>query len=144
MITLHYWFRMPPGGGGRRKPFRGEAQKLDRDKICNRVAEVLKVLGHPVRLQIVQTLLTRESCVKNLWSCLELSQATVSQHLSVLKGKGIVDSSREGVSMRYWVCDDISKLLIGTLMNHFGMDCCEAALQAEAEGDTEEDQDAVI
>lgn len=95
--------------------------------MCHRVAEVLKVLGHPVRLQIVQTLLTKESCVKNLWSCLELSQATVSQHLSVLKGKGIVESAREGVAMRYWVSDDVSKLLIGTLMDHFGMDCSAAA-----------------
>ncbi len=101
---------------------------MDRDQICCRVAEVLKVLGHPVRLQIVQTLLTKESCVKNLWSCLELSQATVSQHLSVLKGKGIVDSVREGVAMRYWVCDDISKLLIGTLMDHYGMDCNDATV----------------
>ncbi|HDS15418.1 MAG TPA: transcriptional regulator [Proteobacteria bacterium] len=99
---------------------------MERDQICCRVAEVLKVLGHPVRLQIVQTLLTQESCVKNLWHCLELSQATVSQHLSVLKGKGIVDSAREGVAMRYWVSDEISKLLIGTLMEHFGMDCRQA------------------
>ncbi len=113
---------------------------MERDQICCRVAEVLKVLGHPVRLQIVQTLLTQESCVKNLWSCLELSQATVSQHLSVLKGKGIVDSAREGVAMRYWVSDDISKLLIGTLMDHFGMDCREAA----AGSCKEVDQDAVI
>lgn len=106
---------------------------MDRDKVCHRVAEVLKVLGHPVRLQIVQTLMTRESCVKNLWNCLDLSQATVSQHLSVLKGKGIVDSVREGVTMRYWVCDEVSKLLIGTLMDYFGMDCCDAELPPGSE-----------
>lgn len=109
---------------------------MDRDQICCRIAEVLKVLGHPVRLQIVQTLLTQESCVKNLWSCLELSQATVSQHLSVLKGKGIVNSAREGVAMRYWVSDDISKLLVGTLMDHFGMDCRTTAMDSCKEGET--------
>ncbi|MBN2231230.1 MAG: winged helix-turn-helix transcriptional regulator [Deltaproteobacteria bacterium] len=98
---------------------------------CTRVAEVLKVLGHPIRLRIVQTLLTEESCVKNLWSCLELPQATVSQHLSVLKGKGIVDSAREGVAMRYWVCDDISKLVIGTLMREIGMDCQIGSIREE-------------
>ena len=113
---------------------------LDRNKVCCRIAEVLKVLGHPVRLQIVQTLLTQESCVKNLWSCLELSQATVSQHLSVLKGKGIVNSVREGVAMRYWVSDDISKLLIGTLMDHFDMDCREVAADSCKEGES----DAVV
>ncbi|MBN2332719.1 MAG: winged helix-turn-helix transcriptional regulator [Deltaproteobacteria bacterium] len=95
------------------------------DKICHRVAEILKVLGHPIRLRIVQTLLTEESCVKNLWNCLDLPQATVSQHLSVLKGKGIVDSAREGVAMRYWVSDEIGTLIVSTLMNQLQLDCCE-------------------
>ncbi len=98
------------------------------DQVCERVAEVLKVLGHPIRLRIVQTLLTEESCVKNIWSCLDLPQATVSQHLSILKGKGVVDSAREGVSMRYWVSDDISKMIITSLMEHMGMDCRGACL----------------
>jgi len=93
------------------------------DQVCVRVAEILKVLGHPIRLRIVQTLLTEESCVKNIWSCLDLPQATVSQHLSVLKGKGIVDSAREGVSMRYWVSDDVSKMIVNSLMEYMGMDC---------------------
>ena len=92
------------------------------EQACVRVAEILKVLGHPVRLRIVQTLLTEESCVKNIWSCLDLPQATVSQHLSVLKGKGIVDSAREGVTMRYWVSDDVSKIIINSLIEHMGMD----------------------
>lgn len=93
------------------------------DQVCVRVAEILKVLGHPIRLRIVQTLMTEESCVKNIWSCLDLPQATVSQHLSVLKGKGIVDSAREGVSMRYWVSDDVSKMIVNSLMEYMGMDC---------------------
>ncbi len=93
------------------------------DQTCVRIAEVLKVLGHPVRLRIVQSLLTEESCVKNIWNCLNLPQATVSQHLSILKGKGMVDSAREGVTMRYWVSDDISKIIVHALMDHMGMDC---------------------
>lgn len=96
------------------------------DQVCERVAGILKVLGHPIRLRIVQTLLTEESCVKDIWSCLDLPQATVSQHLSILKGKGIVDSAREGVSMRYWVSDEISKMIVNSLMEHMGMDCREA------------------
>ena len=96
------------------------------DQVCERVAGILKVLGHPIRLRIVQTLLTEESCVKDIWSCLDLPQATVSQHLSVLKGKNIVDSAREGVSMRYWVSDEISKMIVNSLMEHMGMDCREA------------------
>ncbi len=72
--------------------------------------------------------------MKNLWSCLDLPQATVSQHLAVLKGKGVVDSEREGVVMRYWVKDEISKLIVSALMERFGMDCCDHNVVAEQKG----------
>lgn len=69
-------------------------------------AEFLKVLGHPVRLKIVAGLLEKaECCVKDMWECLEMPQATVSQHLTLLKHKGVVESYREGVHVRYKVVD---------------------------------------
>lgn len=69
-------------------------------------AELLKVLGHPVRLKIVAGLLEKaECCVKDIWECLEMPQATVSQHLTLLKHKGVVESYREGVNVRYKVVD---------------------------------------
>ena len=103
----------------------------DQNQVCHRIAEILKVLGHPVRLRIVQTLMTQESCVKNLWNCLDLPQATVSQHLAVLKGKGVVASERDGVVMHYWVKDEVSKLIISALMERFGMDCCQKNITGE-------------
>jgi DNA-binding transcriptional ArsR family regulator len=69
-------------------------------------AELLKVLGHPVRLKIVAGLLDKaECCVKDMWECLEMPQATVSQHLTLLKHKGVVESYREGIHVRYNVAD---------------------------------------
>ena len=69
-------------------------------------AELLKVLGHPVRLKIVAGLLDKaECCVKDMWECLEMPQATVSQHLTLLKHKGVVESYREGIHGRYKVVD---------------------------------------
>lgn len=69
-------------------------------------AEMLKALGHPVRLRIVAGLLNKaDSCVKDVWECLEMPQATVSQHLTLLKHKGVVESYREGVNVRYRVVD---------------------------------------
>lgn len=69
-------------------------------------AELLKVLGHPVRLKIVAGLLEKsECCVKDMWECLEMPQATVSQHLTLLKHKGVVESYREGVHVRYKIVD---------------------------------------
>lgn len=69
-------------------------------------AELLKVLGHPIRLKIVAGLMDKsECCVKDMWECLEMPQATVSQHLTLLKHKGVVESYRDGINVRYQVVD---------------------------------------
>ena len=68
-------------------------------------AEILKTLGHPIRLKIIEVLISNKSCVKNIWETLGLPQATVSQHLVSLKNKGIVSCKRDGVMMCYQLSD---------------------------------------
>jgi len=79
-------------------------------------AEILKVLGHPIRLKIVIGLCTRECNVKHIWECLGLPQATVSQHLALLKHKGIIEGKREGVEVHYSVISPLAKKLISMLV----------------------------
>jgi ArsR family transcriptional regulator len=78
-------------------------------------AEILKVLGHPIRLKIVAGLCTHECNVKHIWECLELPQATVSQHLALLKHKGIIEGKRDGVEVHYSVINPLAKKLITML-----------------------------
>lgn len=78
-------------------------------------SEVLKVLGHPIRLKIVAGLCTRECNVKHIWECLGLPQATVSQHLALLKNKGIIQGKREGVEVHYSVIHPLAKKIIASL-----------------------------
>jgi ArsR family transcriptional regulator len=78
-------------------------------------AEVLRVLGHPIRLKIVAGLCTQECNVKHIWECLNLPQATVSQHLALLKHKGIIEGKREGVEVHYSVIHPLAKKIIATL-----------------------------
>ncbi|KAB0664879.1 winged helix-turn-helix transcriptional regulator [Oryzomonas japonica] len=78
-------------------------------------AEVLKVLGHPIRLKIVAGLCTQECNVKHIWECLNLPQATVSQHLALLKHKGIIEGKREGVEVHYSVIHPLAKKIIAAL-----------------------------
>ena len=78
-------------------------------------AEVLKVLGHPIRLKIVAGLCTQECNVKHIWECLNLPQATVSQHLALLKHKGIIEGKREGVEVHYSVIHPLAKKIIASL-----------------------------
>jgi len=87
------------------------------DKNCSfeKEAEILKTLGHPIRLKIVAGLCTRECNVKHIWECLGLPQATVSQHLSQLKNKGIIEGKRTGVEVHYTVIDPFVKKLIKLL-----------------------------
>jgi DNA-binding transcriptional ArsR family regulator len=78
-------------------------------------AEVLKVLGHPIRLKIVAGLCTQECNVKHIWECLGLPQATVSQHLALLKNKGIISGKREGVEVHYSVIHPLAKKIVAAM-----------------------------
>lgn len=66
-------------------------------------AMLLKTLGHPVRLRIVSGLAAGCACVKEIWECLGLPQAVVSQHLKVMKESGILDSRRDGARVCYFL-----------------------------------------
>ncbi len=68
-------------------------------------ADILKTIGHPIRIKIIETLLDDDKCVSTIWACLDLPQATVSQHLSLLRTKGIVRHERCGSRVKYSVTD---------------------------------------
>jgi len=65
------------------------------DNIENAVRS-LKVIAHPVRLKILCVLKDSECTVQALEKYVGVAQATLSQHLSLLKDRGILTSSREG------------------------------------------------
>jgi ArsR family transcriptional regulator len=90
---------------------------FDKEMKFNTEADVLKVLGHPIRLKIVAGLCTCECNVKHIWECLGLPQATVSQHLALLKNKGIIDGKREGVEVHYSVINDLAKKIVASLQS---------------------------
>jgi ArsR family transcriptional regulator len=81
----------------------------------DREAEILKVLGHPIRLKIVAGLMSQTCNVKKIWECLELPQATVSQHLALLKNKRIIEGRRDGVEVFYHVVCEEARRIVGAL-----------------------------
>ncbi|MGB4599478.1 MAG: metalloregulator ArsR/SmtB family transcription factor [Trichlorobacter sp.] len=89
---------------------------FDKNRNFNNEAEILKVLGHPIRLKIVAGLCTNECNVKHIWECLNLPQATVSQHLALLKNKGIIEGKRDGVEVHYSVINPLARKLISSLL----------------------------
>jgi DNA-binding transcriptional ArsR family regulator len=62
----------------------------------------LKALAHPLRLQIVDYLRTGPKSVAEIEQfCGECTQSNISQHLGMMKAKGIIRSTREGNQMFY-------------------------------------------
>lgn len=69
--------------------------------IIQRKAEILKALGQPTRLKIIELLKKGEMCVCEMLPLLGEEQANVSKHLSILRQAGIVEFRKEGVSSYY-------------------------------------------
>ncbi len=64
-------------------------------------ARVLKALAHPTRLFLVEELSRRERCVCELTAMVGVEMPTISRHLSVLKGVGIVEDEKRGTQVFY-------------------------------------------
>ena len=82
-----------------------------------KISETLKAIAHPVRLRIVQGLMVNECNVGTIVKKLGLPQSTVSQHLSILKSRGIITPRKEGVKTCYVVVDMYVRGIIGILEN---------------------------
>ena len=64
-------------------------------------AEICKIFSNPIRLEILNLLRDKEMSVTELIKMSKLSQVNISQHLSIMKAKGIVVSQREGKMIYY-------------------------------------------
>lgn len=70
-------------------------------KVAEQVAEVLKAVAHPVRLQIVELLETNEMCVGDIVEALGGKQAVTSQQLNMMRDKGVLECRRDGAKVFY-------------------------------------------
>jgi len=66
-------------------------------------SEVCKTLASPKRIEILNALKDGEKTVSDLVDILGVPKANVSQHLAVMRHKGILKSRREGINMYYSV-----------------------------------------
>ncbi|MHC4510444.1 MAG: ArsR/SmtB family transcription factor [Planctomycetota bacterium] len=71
------------------------------EKVAGNVAEVLKAVAHPVRLQIVELLAQKEMCVGDIVDALGGKQAITSQQLTMMKDKGVLGCRRDGAKVYY-------------------------------------------
>ena len=86
-------------------------------------AAIIKAMGHPTRLFIVEELARGERCVWELTEMVGADVSTISKHLSVLKNVGIVQDEKRGNQVFY-------SLLVPCVLNFFS--CVESVLQSRA------------
>jgi len=86
-------------------------------------ATVIKALAHPTRLFIVDQLSGGERCVCELTAQIGADISTVSKHLSILKGAGLVQDEKRGVQVYY-------KLKTPCIMNF--LNCVESVIESAA------------
>ncbi len=68
-------------------------------------AEICKILASSKRIEIIAALKDGEKTVTELVEILETPKANVSQHLSVMRLKGILKSRRDGVNIYYSIAN---------------------------------------
>jgi len=94
----------------------------------NEVANIAKVFAHPARVAILKYISEQEGCICNdLVDEIGLSQATISQHLSVIGDTGLLKGRFEGKKKCY--CLNLDRLKeFQTLLNSFFIkttaNCC--------------------
>lgn len=74
-------------------------------RVFERAARVIRILGHPLRLRILESLENGERNVTDLQDELEVTQAVISQQLAILRSEDVVASRREGPRVYYRIIE---------------------------------------
>jgi ArsR family transcriptional regulator, arsenate/arsenite/antimonite-responsive transcriptional repressor len=84
------------------------------------VAGMLRSMGHPVRLMILDELNRGAKCVRDVQEILDISQSNLSQHLSALKNAGLIGCHSNGPLRCYYLIrpDLVKKLLRDVTKEH--------------------------
>jgi DNA-binding transcriptional ArsR family regulator len=76
------------------------------------IAPVLRVLGHPDRLRILDLLVRRSVPVTEIAEELDLAPNAVSQHLTMMQARGVLARHRQGRNVFYAVVHPAAKSLL--------------------------------
>ena len=97
----------------------GEMPLLEGDEDIDRASRSLKAMSHPLRLKILCTLGGEEVSVQDIVEQVGTSQSNISQHLAILRDKGILTSRKDANRVFYRVSDSRTLQLIGMMRQVF-------------------------
>jgi DNA-binding transcriptional ArsR family regulator len=95
------------------------SELLARQKDIEIASRSLKAMAHPLRLKILCTLGNQEVSVQGIVDNVGTSQSNISQHLAILRDKGILSSRKDANRVYYRVGDVRTLRLIGMMQEVF-------------------------
>ncbi len=96
-----------------------EDELMSQDEDIERASRSLKAMSHPLRLKILCILGDREVSVQEIVDQVGTSQSNISQHLGILRDKGILATRKDANRVYYRVGDSRTLRLIGMMQDVF-------------------------
>ena len=91
----------------------------DKYKILESAAECLRTIAHPCRLIIIEILLKEERPVGELAKACNIASNIASEHLRILKDRGLLKSRRQGRNVYYSVAEPMLEMIINCIGKKF-------------------------
>ena len=98
----------------------GMANKLiDREEDIQQAAQAIKAIAHPLRLKILCVLGDQEISVQDIVEQVGTSQSNISQHLAILRDKGVLATRKDANRVYYRIGDLRTLKLVGMMRDVF-------------------------
>lgn len=94
-------------------------QLIDQDEHIEQAARAMKAMSHPLRLKILCVLGDKEVSVQDIVEYVGTTQSNISQHLAILRDKGVLRSRKDANRVYYRVGDARTLQLIGMMREVF-------------------------
>ncbi len=96
-----------------------ELELIDKQENIERAARALKAMAHPLRLKMLCVIGDREVRVQEIVEVVGTSQSNISQHLAILRDKGVLVTRKDANRVYYRVDDRRTLQLIGMMRDVF-------------------------
>ncbi len=92
---------------------------IDREEDIQLASQAIKAIAHPLRLKILCVLGDQEISVQDIVEHVGTSQSNISQHLAILRDKGVLSTRKEANRVYYRIGDLRTLKLVGLMREVF-------------------------
>ena len=92
---------------------------IDRDEDILQASMAIKAIAHPLRLKVLCVLGDGELSVQEIVDSVGTSQSNISQHLAILRDKGVLSTRKDANRVYYRIGDPRTVKLVGMMRDVF-------------------------